>query len=158
MKNPVEIRKEILRALVERDGLTTVAKAANKPASQINDMLAGRKTFGDKVGRAMAISMKLSPYYFEGVDSKQSQPTSVPTSKSPLEDLLTSDAEQGLIDGLVKCFKGSTLDDKELLLMIANKMYERNNPEDGWAKPRKHRRRTDIVTKLKPSKRLAVKN
>lgn len=39
--------------LVERDGLASTAKRFKKPDRQINDMLAGRKSFGEKVAREM---------------------------------------------------------------------------------------------------------
>ncbi|WP_316855710.1 S24 family peptidase [Ralstonia mannitolilytica] len=46
-------RRRVLERLVDRYGLAQVAKRMGKPASQINDMLAGRKSFGEKVARAM---------------------------------------------------------------------------------------------------------
>lgn len=55
--NIASIRRENLRRLVERDGLSLVAKHANKPARQLNDMLAGRKSFGEKVARAIELEM-----------------------------------------------------------------------------------------------------
>lgn len=48
-----EIRRKNLQSLVDQYGLAEVARAVKKPASQINDMLAGRKSFGEKVARAM---------------------------------------------------------------------------------------------------------
>lgn len=48
-----------MRAIVERDGLASASKRFGKPDSQINDMLAGRKSFGEKVARDM--ESKYSP-------------------------------------------------------------------------------------------------
>lgn len=48
-----EIRRANLAALVKRDGLSSIAKRMKKPDSQINDMVAGRKSFGEKVARAI---------------------------------------------------------------------------------------------------------
>lgn len=48
-----EIRRKILAEIVARDGLSSVAKRVGKPDSQINDMLNGRKSFGEKVARAI---------------------------------------------------------------------------------------------------------
>lgn len=46
-------RRQNLGRLVDQYGLTQVAKRVAKPASQIRDMLSGRKSFGEKVARAM---------------------------------------------------------------------------------------------------------
>lgn len=48
---PADIRRQVLAYFVETDGLSSFAKRAGKPDSQINDMLAGRKSFGEKVAR-----------------------------------------------------------------------------------------------------------
>lgn len=48
-----DVRRERLKALVDDQGLAEVARRVGKPASQISDMLAGRKSFGEKVARAM---------------------------------------------------------------------------------------------------------
>lgn len=42
-------RRALLKAEIDKQGLSVVAKNANKPASQIKDMVAGRKTFGDRI-------------------------------------------------------------------------------------------------------------
>lgn len=47
----VKVRRENLNRLVERDTLSSVAIRVGKPASQLKDMLAGRKSFGEKVTR-----------------------------------------------------------------------------------------------------------
>lgn len=53
MSTQAENRRKTLQALVDRDTLSAVARAAGKPPSQIKDMLAGRKSFGEKVARAI---------------------------------------------------------------------------------------------------------
>lgn len=53
MKSIADIRRENLQALVDRNGLASTAKRFGKPDRQINDMLAGRKSFGEKVARGM---------------------------------------------------------------------------------------------------------
>jgi len=53
MKDVVSVRRENLRALVEQFGLTSTGKRMKRSVTQINDMLAGRKSFGEKVARAM---------------------------------------------------------------------------------------------------------
>lgn len=54
-----EIRRQNLARLVQDSSLTDVAKRAKKPARQIGDMIAGRKSFGEKVARA--IERELAP-------------------------------------------------------------------------------------------------
>ena len=51
------IRRANMQALVDRYGLSVVAKQACKPDRQINDMLAGRKSFGEKVARSIEEKM-----------------------------------------------------------------------------------------------------
>lgn len=53
MNKVADIRRANLRRLVERDTLASVSRRAGKPDRQINDMIAGRKAFGEKVARAI---------------------------------------------------------------------------------------------------------
>lgn len=53
MKDVVSIRRENLAALVEEFGLTSVAKRMKRSITQISDTVASRKSFGEKVARAM---------------------------------------------------------------------------------------------------------
>jgi len=55
----VEARRALLSAEISKRGLSVVAKAANKPDSQILDMATGRKAFGD--GIAKEIGPKIRP-------------------------------------------------------------------------------------------------
>ncbi len=57
--NIVASRRELLDAEVARQGLSIVARLAQKPASQIKDMIAGRKTFGDSI--AIEIGPRIRP-------------------------------------------------------------------------------------------------
>jgi hypothetical protein len=50
-------RRRALRALIARDGLSVVAKRAKKPERQLNDMVAGRKSFGEKVAREIEANL-----------------------------------------------------------------------------------------------------
>jgi DNA replication initiation complex subunit (GINS family) len=47
-----EARRSVLRKLVERDGQAEFARRVGRSPGQINDMLSGRKSFGEKVARA----------------------------------------------------------------------------------------------------------
>jgi len=51
--NPADTRRQNLRYLVEQYGQSVVAKAVGKPDRQIADILAARKSFGEKVARSM---------------------------------------------------------------------------------------------------------
>lgn len=53
MQDIATIRRAVLQSLVNKDGLAAVARQMKKPARQINDMLAERKSFGEKVTREM---------------------------------------------------------------------------------------------------------
>lgn len=53
MNKYAEIRREKLRQIVEEMGLAAAARRFGKPDRQINDMLAKRKSFGERVAREM---------------------------------------------------------------------------------------------------------
>ena len=53
MKKIADIRRSNLQKLVDADGLSSVSRRVKRSATQINDMLAGRKSFGEKVARAI---------------------------------------------------------------------------------------------------------
>lgn len=75
MKIMADVRRGKLQELVDESNLTAVANRLKKPIRQINDMLAGRKTFGDKVARQMEQEGNLPPYYFDGLTQpRQSEP------------------------------------------------------------------------------------
>lgn len=48
-----EIRRLNLSRLIKAEGLSVVAAKVGKPDRQLNDMVAGRKSFGEKVARAI---------------------------------------------------------------------------------------------------------
>lgn len=66
-----EFRRMRMRAEIAgprfRGNQADFARAAGKPARQINDMLSDppRKNFADKVARDIALSLKYAPDYFE---------------------------------------------------------------------------------------------
>lgn len=47
-----------------------LARRLKKSESQINDTLAGRKSFGEKVARAMEKALDLPPYWLDGDQSE----------------------------------------------------------------------------------------
>ncbi len=49
----VGIRRKNLSALVDAYGLAVVAKRAGKPDRQIKDIITGRRSFGEKIARAI---------------------------------------------------------------------------------------------------------
>lgn len=50
-KPHVQARRTIIAKEIEADCLANIARKAGKPDRQINDMVAGRKAFGDRVAR-----------------------------------------------------------------------------------------------------------
>lgn len=75
MNKDAETRRENLRKIVERDGLAVAARQFGKPDRQINDMIAGRKSFGEKVARDM--EENYAPNMPAGWMSKPNADTSV---------------------------------------------------------------------------------
>jgi len=68
MKKLADIRKAQLQKLIDETSLAEVARRLGKPDRQLNDMLANRKSFGEKVARNMEENANpvLPKYYFEG--------------------------------------------------------------------------------------------
>lgn len=63
-----DIRRAVMASHIQRAfrGIARqFALKVGKPEGQINDMLAGRKAFGEKVARAMATKLDLPPDYFD---------------------------------------------------------------------------------------------
>lgn len=83
-----DIRRANLGAIVERDGLASVAKRVGKPDRQINDMLAGRKSFGEKVARDIEkkYAPDLSPGWLDKVDGTLPQKPKDIYEFIPVED------------------------------------------------------------------------
>lgn len=73
MTTPAEARRSKLRQYIDEhcDGnAAELARRVKKAESQINDMLANRKSFGEKVARSMEKELKLPPYWFDGDKSE----------------------------------------------------------------------------------------
>ncbi|GAA7771989.1 hypothetical protein RN01_28100 [Cupriavidus sp. SHE] len=82
MTELTELRRRNLGLLVQQYGLNQVAKRVGKPASQISDMLAGRKSFGEKIARALeqAWDARKPPLWLDAqsgqfVDDESREPT-----------------------------------------------------------------------------------
>ncbi len=73
MNSAADTRRERLREIIKREGLASAAKRFNKPDRQLNDMLAGRKSFGEKVARAMERSYdsSLPPGWLDAAPEQQ---------------------------------------------------------------------------------------
>lgn len=76
MSDVATTRRRNLERLVSEYGLAQVSKRMGKPASQINDMLAGRKSFGEKVARAIekAWDATRAPLWLDAEDAAISPP------------------------------------------------------------------------------------
>lgn len=72
-------RRELLAKEVGERGLSVIAKLVGKPDSQIKDMIAGRKSFGDKVAREIGpiIRPDLRPDWLLSPSSSAPQPAQV---------------------------------------------------------------------------------
>jgi len=103
MENPAEIRRKTLATLVARDGLANAAKKFGKPDRQLNDMLAGRKSFGEKVARAM--ELKYAP---DRPTGWLSNPDDLPPYQEPITHLaLTNNsATFNVLDIRASCGNG----------------------------------------------------
>lgn len=49
----IQLRRLLLKAEVDAHGLAVVARRCEKPDRQLNDMIAGRKAFGDRIAREL---------------------------------------------------------------------------------------------------------
>lgn len=65
------IRRERLRLLIKERSQPVIAKQTNRPSSQFTDMLAGRKSFGEKVARMLEQELSLPPKWFDQPLSNQ---------------------------------------------------------------------------------------
>lgn len=61
----VETRRARLRMLIAEHGLSELAEKTGKPASQLNDMAAGRKSFGEKIADQLTAKIGLPGGWFE---------------------------------------------------------------------------------------------
>lgn len=61
----VETRRARLRMLIAEYGLSELAEKTGKPASQLNDMAAGRKSFGEKIADQLTAKTGLPTGWFE---------------------------------------------------------------------------------------------
>lgn len=57
---PADIRRKVLNALIDRDGLTSISKRTGKSPQQLSDTAAGRKSFGEKVARDIESKLGLA--------------------------------------------------------------------------------------------------
>lgn len=89
-----DIRIERLDALIKSSSLGYVSEKTKKPKSQLVDMIAGRKTFGEKVARSMEKNANLAAGYFDIDLSKTNAATKIQepanTYSTPLTMLLES--------------------------------------------------------------------
>jgi len=137
MNKLVETRRRLLQGLVDKHGLSTAALMLGKPARQINDMLAGRKSFGDKVARQMEEEGELPRYYFDGIETNITVSDLYRTAEQPSKKnkvSITSNLNS-FEEILLGCFRGMNLAHKEEMLFQANHFYRIDNPADKRANP-----------------------
>jgi hypothetical protein len=129
---PADIRRFNLKAWYENRDIPA------KEKSYFSQLMNGGASFGEKAARRLEQQYNMPAGYLD---------THIPEEgvvKDHLADLLTGDPAKGIEAGLLKCFRGCKDEDRELLLSIANKLYERARPDDKTANPtRLNRRKTD---------------
>jgi hypothetical protein len=135
MNKLVETRREMLKGLVEKHGLTATGIRLGKPARQLRDMIAGRKSFGDKVARAMEEEGELPPYYFDGIETEAKVKDLYTTGPDGKKVLNVANNINTFEEMLLMCFRGMNLSHKEELLYQANHFYKIDNPHDKTANP-----------------------
>jgi hypothetical protein len=132
-----EKRRQILAGLVTDDvSLADVARMFGKPDRQIKDMIANRKSFGDKVARAMeefAIkngNENIYPYFFDGLTKENHRPNLI---KPPVivAGVKINSMEETLIVQYSKLSGGS----QNIIDMMVNKLYSLEFPKDRSANP-----------------------
>lgn len=135
MANNSEITAKIRAANLKRWAEINGVPAKEK--SYFSQLISGTASFGEKAARRLEDKYKMGDGYLE-----TPMPSDKPTDH--LNDLLTGDPLKGFEAGLLKCFRGCKNEDRDLLLSIANKLYERTNPDDATANPL-NRRKTDLI-------------
>lgn len=84
MNNVTIARRKNLERLVDECGLARIAERAGKPPSQIRDMLAGRKSFGEKIARDLekALEPTRAPLWLDasGSNLEQGPGEEIPTN------------------------------------------------------------------------------
>lgn len=91
MNKPAEVRRAKLSLIVEKMGLSIAAKRFGKPDRQINDMIAGRKSFGEKVARDMETHF-----------APDLEPGWLDASVTAVPDFVFTDANGEIVIGQVK--------------------------------------------------------
>jgi len=138
-----DVRRENLRQWVKTHGVPQKEKS-------LFSQLVSDKTnasFGEKVARRLESQYKMGVGYLDqpiiGADGHL---------KDHLGDLLAGDPQKGIEEGLLLCFRGCRDEDRDLLLSIANKLYERVRPDDKKAAPFGRRKSDATVKKQEKSK------
>lgn len=99
-----DIRRRVAQSIVDEITLTAAAKRFNLPARQLSDMLAERKSFGEKVARRMEQSYdaEKAPGWLDSLDSLATnkdnhgtQITSEPHTQSKTGDITIAQYETG---------------------------------------------------------------
>lgn len=73
--NDQDIRRQNLKDLIADDfggNASLLCRAINRSASQINDLLAGRKSFGEKFARSIEPLLNKEPKWFDAPHSRGS--------------------------------------------------------------------------------------
>lgn len=128
-----KIRAYNLKNWADRNGVPS------KEKSYFSQLITGTASFGEKAARRLEEKYNMGDSYLDTPMPKDATGKQI----DHLNDLIKGDPVVGFEAGLLKCFRGCKDEDRDLLLSIANKLYERTNPGDMTANP-KNRRKTDV--------------
>jgi transcriptional regulator with XRE-family HTH domain len=124
--------------ILKTGGQRKIAEKLGCQPNYVSRLLSGGKNIGDDI---IVLLDENYPGWRIIEDELKSANTKVgdlyqsEDKSSVLDKLLNEDPQLGLETGLLKCFRGTTDDNKQLLLLLANKMYEMANPHDKVATP-----------------------
>jgi hypothetical protein len=140
---PADVRRENLKEWVKTNGVPQKEKSLFSQLINNNN----NSSFGEKLARRLETQYQMGVGYLDkpiiGKDGKL---------KDHLGDLLSGDPMKGIEEGLLKCFRACPSEDRDLILLIANKLYQRARPDDLTAGPKKRRSSDVEATKKEKQK------
>jgi hypothetical protein len=137
---PADVRRENLKQWVKINGVPQKEKSLFSQLVNNNN----NSSFGEKLARRLEMQYQMGIGYLDqpviGKDGKL---------KDHLGDLLAGDPQQGIEGVLLKCFRACSDQDRDLLLLIANRLYERARPDDRTANPKRRKSDAEVNSKQK---------
>jgi hypothetical protein len=136
---PADIRRYNLKRWTDSYGIP------QKEKSYFSQLMTSTASFGEKAAARLESQYGMGEGY---LDTPIPVTESNGTPKDHLKDLLKADPKKGLEDQLLEFYRGCKGQDRDLLLSIANQLFERAQPNNRKAAPF-GRRKTDIEVNKK---------